>query len=38
MRDLRKSVDYLLIFVYDGRAEIGVCISLCVCVCDMVIV
>ena len=33
MRDQGKSIDYLLIFISDGRAEIGVRVSLCVCVC-----
>ena len=39
MRDLGKSIDYLLIFLYlSGRAEIGVRVSLCVCVCMCVCV
>ena len=32
MRDLGKSIDYLLILYLSGRAEIGVSMSLCVCV------
>ena len=38
MRDLGKSIDYLLIFVSEWTAEIGVCMSLRVCVCMCVCV
>ena len=38
MRGLGRSIDYLLIFVSQWTAKIGVCMSLCVCACVCVCV